>query len=137
MPRKVEGALKKRDCCPGLNCVGPFTEGGTKTCQISHCIPDGKQCNNGERPHECCDELICLLHDNGKQYCGQCRAFDEECANDGQCCDDLICSEGGTCAKPCGSVGDRCANPTDCCVDLVCVPRIGEEGKHYCAPIPY
>ncbi len=117
MPRKVEGALKKRDCCPGLNCVGPFYGDKSKTCQISHCIPDGKQCNNGERPHECCDELICLLHDNGKQYCGQCRAFDEECANDGQCCDDLICS-GGKCAESCRD--EACTTDKQCCYAHIC-----------------
>ncbi len=36
-----EHCNKKKDCCEGFNCVGPFTH-GSKTCQISHCIPEGK-----------------------------------------------------------------------------------------------
>ncbi len=82
---------KKKDCCDGLHCVGPFTEGGTKTCQISHCIPDGKQCNNGERPHKCCDGFVCLLQENEKQNCGPCRGSGAPCTNNYECCSDSYC----------------------------------------------
>ncbi len=57
-----------QNCCDGLNCVkavgldDKMCEGtghgqGTK----NHCIPEGKQCNNGARPHDCCEDLECLL----------------------------------------------------------------------------
>ncbi len=62
---------KKEDCCEDLNCIGPFTEGGNKTCQIFHCIPEGKQCDNGARSHECCEDLTCVprVGKKGKTYC--------------------------------------------------------------------
>ncbi len=90
-----EHCNKKKDCCEGFNCVGPFTH-GSKTCQISHCIPEGKQCSNGERPHNCCEDLVCILQDNGKQNCEPCRDVGEPCGDNDDCCDDLLCA-GGKC----------------------------------------
>ncbi len=64
-----------QNCCDGLNCVKAVGL-DDKTCERTahgqgtknHCIPEGKQCNNGERPHDCCDGF-CVLQEDGKHKC--------------------------------------------------------------------
>ncbi len=64
------------DCCKYLHCVKAVGQ-DDKTCEKpgrgkgtdKHCIPEGKQCNNGARPHDCCEGLGCLLTDTNRFHC--------------------------------------------------------------------
>ncbi len=89
------------DCCDGLNCVNMWRGDTLKRCFepglygfINHCIPEGKQCNNGKRPHFCCRGLGCFEEegDNPKSYCRPCVAYGRECdALASICCPGLAC----------------------------------------------
>ncbi len=123
---------KKQDCCKGLNCVGTLSNDGSKTCEKpgartkNHCIPEDKQCNNGERPHDCC-EGFCALQEGGKHKCAPCLpSGGEGCAAHGDCCGNLFCDnqECVSClplnVKGC-IVDDDCCNGYFCSNALRCV----------------
>ncbi len=69
------------ECCEDLNCVGTFTNDGTKMCERpragigNHCITEGKRCNKGGPPgqranHDCCGILNCIFDEADLQsYC--------------------------------------------------------------------
>ncbi len=160
----VEGdtCTKKRDCCEGLNCVGPRTDDGSKTCEKpggagtkNHCIPEGKLCNNGNQPHQCCVGYYCTVHFDGKFRCHSptrllapdCFVEGDTCTQKKDCCEGLNCvgtfsNDGSkTCEKPgagtqkhCIPVGKWCDNgndPHNCCSGS-CEQR-GDEG-YTCSP---
>ncbi len=73
-----EECNNKTDCCDEYNCVGMWNGDKLKRCYppgygwINHCISEGKQCDNGGRPHQCCPNFDCIqegLGDKAKSYC--------------------------------------------------------------------
>jgi hypothetical protein len=51
-----------------------------------------------------------------------CAVVGEECGEDADCCDDLVCTE-GTCQEPavCAGEGEACEEDGDCCAGICCV----------------
>jgi hypothetical protein len=82
------------------------------------CIPPAGACTPSELRNDCCPPLLCV-----GGMCGQCRATEETCARNSDCCGGAPCVM-GRCA--CVPTAGRCTTPRDCCsrfcVDGFCGP---------------
>ncbi len=143
----------KKSCCQGLNCVATLSKKGeSKLCLHpgsrvkKHCIPVGKKCNNGKRPHKCCDSAFC----NADGKCQACVPDGQICSDASQCCDSAFCNADGKC-QPCVPEGGGCSGTLTCCrgakycvneVCEVCVPlgqscSLNDDPTPCCSPGVY
>jgi len=105
-------------CTTDVDCCAP------NACQMGvcrprpMCIPPAGACTPSELRNDCCPPFLCV---NGT--CGQCRAQEETCTRNSDCCGGAPCVM-GRCA--CIPTSGRCTSPRDCCsaycVDGACGP---------------
>jgi hypothetical protein len=89
------------DCCSG-NCFLGY-------CQPAGCAISGNVCTSNS---DCCNNVC----NQSSHVCDNCKAPGESVTDALQCCSTI--AVGGTCS--CRGNGSRCANDAECCGNLVC-----------------
>jgi len=110
------GDCSEIGCCSGLTCVDATST--TKQCRdLSRCVVEYEPCNFGT----CCDGLQCINEYNSLYCKKMCKAEQDTCTADTECCGSLDCV-GGKCTdlSKCTKTGATCTSDSACCSGLSC-----------------
>jgi hypothetical protein len=105
-------------CCDGLSCR-EISRGGDPLC----CVEQAGACKEAI---DCCGKMAC-----GADGTCACQTEVQSCAQDGDCCDGLICVVGScTVNDGCQREGTDCTLDSECCGYLAC--GLQEDGNRNC-----